>query len=88
MSEKIDLNAAQKKLAETLKGIGIDLWGSGDPEQWAEDAFDASSADRMRERILAQAKREEAGETDGNPQTAPAAEAAGSAARDSAGTAA
>ena len=44
MSEKMDLNAAQKKLAETLKGIGIDLWGTSDPEQWAEKAFDSSAA--------------------------------------------
>ncbi|MBQ8072146.1 MAG: hypothetical protein IJ231_00055 [Clostridia bacterium] len=43
MSEKIDLNAAQKKLAETLKGIGMDLWGTEDPEKWAEQAFDESA---------------------------------------------
>ena len=36
MSEKIDLSAAQKKLAETLKGIGADLWGKADPGEWAE----------------------------------------------------
>ncbi len=49
MSEKVDLNAAQKKLAETLKGIGIDLWGTADPEQWAEKAFEnAASEPRAR----------------------------------------
>ena len=46
MSEKADLTSAQKKLAETLKGIGIDLWGTSDPEKWAEQAFSDSSADR------------------------------------------
>ena len=44
MSEKkegaLDLTNAQKKLAETLKGIGVDLWGSGNPDEWAEKAFD------------------------------------------------
>ena len=44
MSEKIDLTQAQKKLAETLKGIGIDLWGTDDPDKWAEQAFDASAS--------------------------------------------
>ncbi|MBR2663504.1 MAG: hypothetical protein IKE25_07310 [Clostridia bacterium] len=50
MSEKpekrdpFDLNAAQRKLAETLKGIGVDLWGTGDPDKWAEMAFEQSAA--------------------------------------------
>lgn len=43
MSEKADLTPAQKKLAETLKGIGIDLWGTADPEKWAEQAFKDSA---------------------------------------------
>ena len=60
MSEKIDLSAAQKKLAETLKGIGADLWGKTNPEEWAEEAFDESAAENMREHIL-----EEAGMTSG-----------------------
>ena len=46
MSEKIDLTQAQKKLAETLKGIGIDLWGTDDPNKWAEQAFDASASEK------------------------------------------
>ena len=52
MSEKIDLSAAQKKLAETLKGIGADLWGKTTPEEWAEEAFGESAAESMGEHIL------------------------------------
>ncbi len=44
MSEKMDMTGAQKKLAETLKGIGMDLWGTADPDRWAELAFGQSAA--------------------------------------------
>ena len=61
MSEKIDLNSAQKKLAETLKGIGIDLWGKGDPDQWADQAFSETAGEQTREQILqGQGNKEEA----------------------------
>ena len=46
MSEKFDLTGAQKKLAETLKGIGVDLWGSADPDKWAELAFAESRQEK------------------------------------------
>jgi len=65
MSEKIDLSAAQKKLAETLKGIGADLWGKASPDDWAEEAFDAGAAENMREHILENARGKNAGNSTG-----------------------
>ena len=68
MSE--NLSAAQKKLAETLKGIGIDLWGTDDPNKWAEKAFDESATEEVRKRLTGteESRKRITGAEEGSPK--------------------
>ena len=67
MSEKkegtIDLTAAQKKLAETLKGIGTDLWG-GNPDLWAEKTFEDAAAPEKKDKKQPEKTEKTAKKTD------------------------